>query len=243
MRKLCGIYNVRGVFSWRTNALRAGRGNYNPRPVPIFPMRSLSHPSTFRRGAFTLVELMVVVVIVALLLAGTWQLYSVYRERGEFGACQKKIANFGKALQAYVSDKGQWPQEDVLSKDGKKPDEDVLWDWWFKELKGTKGASGGLSEDDWFCPSDIALRKKEEKMDEEQGKSETGFKPAIQNPSYIPMKFGPGPYAPLDVANFPWAIERFGHRQGMNKVMPNGTVQVEFNFKALKKGEMDPSRK
>jgi hypothetical protein len=159
----------------------------------------------------------------------------VYVQRGEFAACTGRIANFGKALQAYVSDNGQWPQEDVLNQDGKQPDEDVLWDWWFKQLKGTKGNSGGLSEDDWFCPSDLAMRKKEEKMDEEQGKSESGFKPAIKTPSYIPMKFGPGPYAPFDVPNFPWAIERFGHPQGMHKVMPNGTVQVEFNFKTLKR--------
>jgi len=189
------------------------------RPAKLF--------SPFRR-AFSLLEILIVVVIVALLCIMAYRGYSVYVEKGRFAACSIKIANFGKALQGYVTEHNGWPQEDVLNDaDGKPPKEDVLWDWWFHQLKDQ-----GLSEDDWYCPSDIEARKKEAKMEEEQGKG-SDSKYAIKTPSYIPMKFGPGPYAPFDVAKFPWAIERFGHPDGMHKVMPNGTVEVEFNFKSI----------
>jgi type II secretory pathway pseudopilin PulG len=193
-------------------------------------MRPASIKPPFRR-AWSLVEMMIVLVIVILLCLMAYRGYSVYVKRGEAGACVQRIANFGKGLQAYLSEHGQWPQEDVLKKggDGKPPEEDVLWDWWFKQLKDQ-----GISEDDWYCPSDLSARKEEEKRDQEENKNETGFKPAIKDPSYIPSKFDPGPYAPLEDANFPWAIERTGHYDGMRKVMPNGTVQIEFNFKAIK---------
>lgn len=199
-------------------------------------MRTAPRPSAIRR-AFTLLEILIVVVIVSLLCLMAYRGYSVYIQRGEFAACKIKIANVGTALRGYLTDNKTWPQDSVLSADGKKPDEDVLFDWWFQILK-----PHGLSEDDWYCPSDMANRKKEEKMDEEENKSETGFKPAIKTPSYIPMKFEPGPFAPYDVPNFPWVIERFGHPQGMHKLMPNGSVQVEFNFKALKKGEVKSAK-
>lgn len=190
------------------------------------PMRSLLSSFPRRRG-FTLLELSIVVTIVVLLCLMAFRAYSIYVKKGESGACVQKIANFGKALQGYVTDNNQWPQEDVLvGPNGGTPDEDELWDWWFKQLK-----PHGLSEDDWYCPADLAMRKKEREVDEKEGKSDS--KHAIKNPSYIPAKFGPGPYAPYEVPNHPWAIEARGHYDGMNKVMPNGTVQKELNFKAM----------
>ena len=196
-------------------------------------------PNLFHRSrrAWTLLEIMIVVVIIALLCLGAWRAYSIYRDRGEFAACKIRIANFGKGLQSYILDQGQWPQEDVLQQDGKAPDEDQLWDWWYKQLK-----PHGIGPDDWYCPTDIAIRDKERKMEEEKGDSSRS-KYENRNPSYIPAKFGQGPAAPYEVANHPWAIERTGHRQGMNKVMPNGSVQTEFNFKSLPKNARGEGQK
>lgn len=182
------------------------------------------------RRAFTLVELMVTITIVALLTVMAFEGYSIWVRKAESVACVKKIANFGKGLQGHVTEFNQWPQEETMpGYNAGSPDEDRLWDWWYQTLK-----KQGIGVDDWYCPSDIALRKQEEEVDEKEGKTEGGFRGAIRNPSYIPAKFGPGPYAPYEVPNHPWAIESRGHYDGTNKVMPNGTVQKEMNFKAVR---------
>jgi len=192
-------------------------------------MRPSPHPAP-RRRAFTLVELMVTVTIVALLTIMAYQGYSIWVRRAESVACVKKIAAFGKGLEAHLADKGQWPQEETMpGYNAGAPDEDRLWDWWYHQLNPY-----GISVDDWYCPSDIALRKREQEADEKEGKNEGGFQPAIRNPSYIPAKFEPGPYAPREVSNHPWAFESRGHLDGTNKLMPNGTVQKEMNFKAVR---------
>lgn len=191
-------------------------------------MRPHFPPTLLRRG-FTLLELMIVITIVALLALMAFEGYGYFVRKGEDAACIQKMGNFGKGLQAYVTEHGQWFQEDaVASNNGKPPDDDKLWDAWFKALKNC-----GVSENDWYCPSDLALRKKEKTSDDADKKDDSGFIPAIKNPSYIPAKFGPGPYAPYESPGQPWAIESFGHPDGMNKVMPNGTVQKEMNFKAI----------
>jgi len=139
------------------------------------------------------------------------------------------MKNFGSALQSYVTENQGWPDEDALSDaTGKPPDEDVLWDWWYEKM-----LKYGITHDDWFCPTDLRLKNLEKKADEAEGKNDE-FKGKLKNPSYIPAKFGSGFYAPFESPNQPWLIERVGHDDGMNKLMPNGTVQKEFNFKALK---------
>lgn len=184
---------------------------------------------TLRRRGFSLLELMIVIAIVAVLSLLAWKGYGRYVNRAESVACTKKMINMGVALANYVADKQEWPQEDVLNdKDGNPPEEDKLWEWWFNEMKDY-----GMGKDDWFCPADLRVKKKEREMDEAEGKDEPG-KGALKDPTYIPGKFGPGLYAPYNSANQPWAIERWSHDDGMNKLMPNGTIQKEFNFKALK---------
>jgi hypothetical protein len=146
------------------------------------------------------------------------------------------MRNFGVALANYLSDKGTWPQEDVLNDpEGRPPPEDKLWDWWYKELKPDgKGGGYGITHDDWFCPTDLRLKRLEKKADEANGDNESGIKSELENPSYIPAKFDYGPYKPLETKQ-PWMIERVGHEsEGMNKVMPDGTIQKEFNFKAIR---------
>jgi prepilin-type N-terminal cleavage/methylation domain-containing protein len=193
-------------------------------------MKSLSNSPRRRTGGFSLVELMIVVAIVAVLTLLTWQGYGVYVRKGEAAACVGKMVNFGAALQTYVSEKQTWPHEDVLNDaSGRPPDENVLWDWWYTQMK-----EYGIDHDDWFCPTDLRLREKEKKVDEAEGKNDTGFQGKLKNPSYIPGKFDFGFYAPFENPNQPWLVERIGHEDFMNKLMPDGTVQKELNFKAVR---------
>ena len=102
-------------------------------------------------------------------------------------------------------------------------------DWWYKIMKDY-----GMDHDDWYCPTDLRFRAKEKNPDKAAEKDESESKGELESPSYIPAKFSHGFYAPFENPNQPWAVERGGHDEGMHKLLPNGTVQTEFNFKAVR---------
>lgn len=106
----------------------------------------------------------------------------------------------------------------------KAPNQDALWDEWAKLL-----AKQGLEPNDWYCPSDLAKRKKEKKQDDEAGAGRI-----LNDPSYQPAQFGPGPYEPYETSGQPWVIETYGHYDGSNMVMPDGSTRKEYNFKAVR---------
>ena len=194
------------------------------RPYPVM-IPAILPPPRLRRG-FTLLELLLVLALVAVLMLLAFQGYGMYIKKGEEAACKIKLINWGVALSSYIVDKGTWPNEEVLyDANGKAPDENTLWDWWYKEMKTV-----GISHDDWYCPTDLRKRAQEKKADEESGEQDTAV---LKNPSYIPGKFGFGPYKAFEYPNQPWVIERAGHDEGINKLMPDGTIQKEYNFKPL----------
>jgi prepilin-type N-terminal cleavage/methylation domain-containing protein len=188
--------------------------------------------AVLRRRAFTLIEIMLVMALVSALSLLTWKAYGRYVAKAESVACTKKMVNFGAALTNYVTEKQTWPQEDVLNgPNNEPPDADVLWDWWYKQMK-----EYGIGHDDWFCPTDLKLREREKKADEAEGADGDAFKGELKDPSYIPAKFDHGFYKPFESPSQPWLVERVGHPDGMNKLLPDGRVQKEFQFKALKGG-------
>ncbi|HWB01860.1 MAG TPA: prepilin-type N-terminal cleavage/methylation domain-containing protein [Verrucomicrobiales bacterium] len=194
-------------------------------------MRSLSFSLPRRRG-FTLLELMLVIALVAVLVLMTWNGYAVYVKKADSVACMTKLRNLGVGLANYVSDKQTWPQEDVLNDaQGKPPGADKLWDWWYQQMK-----EYGIGKEDWFCPAELRKRPMSEKDKEaEEDEDESGFKPAIKEPTYIPMKFAYGEHKPFEYM-MPWVTERADwHGTGMNKLMWDGTIQKEFSFDAIKK--------
>ncbi len=185
------------------------------------------HSSRRLRRAFTMIELMLVLLLVAVLMMMAFQGYGMYVKKAEEVACKGKLVNWGIALNTYITDNGTWPNEEVLyDADGKPPEEDALWDWWYKEMK-----KYGISHGDWFCPTDLRKRGQEKKGEEESDEKPSTSE--LQNPTYIPAKFSFGPYKPFEFPNQPWVIERAGHDEGMNKLMPDRTVQKEYNFKAI----------
>ena len=83
-------------------------------------MQSVYSPFPRTRG-YTLIELMLVLALVAALAMMAWLGYLKYMHKGESVACTKKMVNMGVALAHYVSDKQEWPQEDVLNDADGKP--------------------------------------------------------------------------------------------------------------------------
>jgi prepilin-type N-terminal cleavage/methylation domain-containing protein len=191
------------------------------------PLVSFSQLSRSRRG-FTLLELMLVIALIAVLVMMSWRGYGVYVKKADSVACTVKMRNMGVALQSYLVDKQTWPQEDVLNDaNGNPPPADKLWDWWYKELK-----QFGVYRDDWYCPAEMRKKPKDSKSDDEE--DATGFKPEIKDPSYITAKFSYGTVSAT--AHFqPWITESADwHGTGMNKLMPDLSIQKEFSFEAIK---------
>ena len=61
-----------------------------------------------RRG-FTIVELLIVIVVIAILAAITIVAYTGIQERAKFSAMRSDIANINKAIQLYYADNGSYP--------------------------------------------------------------------------------------------------------------------------------------
>jgi hypothetical protein len=178
---------------------------------------------------------MLVIALIAVLVMMSWRGYGVYVKKADSVACATKMRNFGVALKNHMIDRQTWPQEDVLADaNGNPPPQNRLWDWWCKEMK-----QFGVSRDDWYCPSELRKNPNKTKMeDEDDGESEAGFKPEIKDPSYIPSKFGFGTVKPYQ-SNQPWVIESADwHGTGMNKLMPDLSIQKEFSFEAIKQMRM-----
>jgi prepilin-type N-terminal cleavage/methylation domain-containing protein len=200
--------------------------------APLSPSR--------RRPGFTLLELMLSIALVAALTLMAWRGYGIYVQRADSAACIGKMRNFHAALLNYVTEKQTWPDESILEKDGRKPTENQLWDWWYTTMKDY-----GVGEEDWYCPADLRKRAKNPKDAKpgEDDADELGFKPTLKDQSYIPAKFSYGPTKPYEY-NQPWLTERqdFHNGEGMNKVMFNGSVRKEFSLENLKKMRQSSSK-
>ncbi len=186
-----------------------------------------------RRSAFTLLELMLTIALVAALALMAWRGWGIYVQRADAAACVMKMKGFHTALAGYVSEHQTWPDESVLEVGGKKPTENQLWEWWYKEMK-----TYGMGEEEWYCPADLRTRARNMKDAKpgEDDADETGTKPVLKEPSYIPSKFSYGPVKPFEY-NQPWVTERqdFHGGEGMNKVMFDGSVTKSFSLDAIKK--------
>jgi general secretion pathway protein G len=81
-------------------------------------MKLPSHPSSVRplRSAFTLIELLLVIAILAVLAAIVVPKFSGRTEDARKAAAQTQISNFGTALDAFEVDNGRYPKrlQDLL---------------------------------------------------------------------------------------------------------------------------------
>lgn len=196
-------------------------------------MNIVSRFPTRRRRGFTLLELMLTIALVAALVLMAWRGYGIYVQRADAATCVVKMRTFHAALANYVSSNQTWPDETVLERDGRKPTENQLWDWWYTTMKPY-----GVDEEAWYCPGDLRKRARNQKDAKpgEDDADEFGFKPTLKDQSYIPAKFSYGPVKPYEY-NQPWLTERqdFHGGEGMNKVGFDGKVTKTFNLESLRK--------
>src|SRR4051794_18756912 len=96
-----------------------------------------------RRRAFTLVELLVVVGIIALLLGLLLPAMSGARAQARMLRCMTNLRSLGQGMAAYVGEFSQYPLGDTSPADGGN----ALWPVALYERLGGIGAA-----DIWLCP-------------------------------------------------------------------------------------------
>lgn len=174
----------------------------NLRPNHRSRSRSSTRP---RRAAFTLVELLAVIGIIAVLASVAFTLSLAVRKKAERVQCGENLKTLHTALSTYLYDNKRWPQ--VAGGD----DEEEYWQRWAAVLEPYK-----LPDKVWMCPTHKRVTKDE----------------LLQYSSYHPMPFdGISIHTPHKWKNMPWVMEiGDNHGDGALMVMPDGSIQTaEYN--------------
>ncbi len=162
-------------------------------------------------SAFTLVEVVIVAGLIAVLATIASFSYPPLIAKAENAQCLTNMKALHTALNAYMQDKGQWPQEPAdLWENGKN---EALEDWWIAALEPY-----GAPVETWRCPTIFRALQKNDPH---------------QRPKthYMPSKFGPEQMAPFRWATQPWLIEIGNmHGRGGNICFPDGSIRQMDDF-------------
>lgn len=151
--------------------------------------------------AFTLIELLLAIVIIAILVSIAIPSYKAYRRKAEKAVCLSQMRVIHTGLDNHIQDKNSWPQipDDIFY-----GDETEFWKWWALTLEPY-----GVGETVWLCPSDKVRRESEDEY----------------NGSYMPAKFDAHHFTPYRWAGQPWLVERGDlHKKGAHIMMPDGSI-------------------
>jgi len=159
------------------------------------------------QSGFTLIEVFMVMVIVAMILTLGFPLYSQFKAKAQSAVCIGNLRLLHTGFSNYIQDHDMcWPQKP----DDAGAQEEDTWKWWYKTLKPYD-----VSKKTWVCPSD-----KENKTDITS--DDGGF-----IGSYIVTEFDEYPNTAYRW-NQPWLIERgtnHGQMEGPGMAMPDGSIQ------------------
>jgi prepilin-type N-terminal cleavage/methylation domain-containing protein len=175
----------------------------------------------FRRAprAFTLLELLTVVVILAVLAVLVYGTWDQIRMRAERANCTANLRSLHAALSSYVTDKGRWPQcpHPIAS-----PQYDQ---WWMDEL-----LKMSVAEKTWKCPTLVRVSGDfDGGLGERDPEAEKAGKPKHKQIHYMPTPFDDQPQTPRRWPTQPWLIEIGNlHGEGPLMVFPDGSV-VSFS--------------
>lgn len=183
---------------------KIARGNASVRLPFGRPFCHLQHKNFFSQQAFTLMELMAVMVIIAILSILIFEGAQQMREHTDGIICMGNLRSLHVALNIYVQDQKHWPQV-IDSKDT-----DAMAEWWINALKNY-----GMTNASWHCPSY-----------ERQYLADKNNPPDKPRIAYIPTHFDAKPSTPFLSPQMPWAIEVGDfHGKGNLILFPDGSVQ------------------
>jgi len=181
------------------------------------PHEQLSFPSP---RAFTLIELLLVMSIIALLLTITVPLFGVLRAKAGGAVCISNLRTLHTAFNVYMQDhNGVWPQYPTPEGFENEVDE---WRFWADTMK-----EYGVGRKHWICPTDgdTVQADKKKRHDDFIG-------------SYSVTPFDENPGSALKWKT-PWIIERggfHGGNDGPNMLMPDGTIQQGLPMPPIPEG-------
>jgi len=164
------------------------------------------------RQGYSLIEILMVIVIVALLATIAIPVYTALREKAGLAGCFGNMRNVGLGLNAYMQDNNMvWPQ---MPKEMIKSDDEQHSKWWADTLK-----SYGIAQKYWICPLDVST-------------TNSPIEGSTFTSSYALVLFDDKPNTAFRW-KMPWAVERpgvHGQNRGGNMLMPDGTIQEGYAF-------------
>ena len=170
-------------------------------------MRSSPCSSPSRVTAFTLLELVTAVFIVAILAVMAAPVLARFRERARVAACATNLKNLYVGANGYVQEHNGWPQIPVPN--APQGHDDLYVTAWQDALRPY-----GVTPRTWVCPTLHALR----------GGPDLS-RPENRCVDYLATPFDARPRRPFEHANMPWFVETTNaHGGGQLIIFGNGAV-------------------
>ena len=166
-----------------------------------------SHQKSHR--GFTLVEVLLVIVIIALLITISQPIYSYLRGKASQAVCMANLKLIGLGLNIYMQDHEMvWPQ---MPTEPFARDEDESA-WWEATLKPY-----GVDRKHWKCPTDQdSLKNSGKEANNDEFVS-----------SYLVTQFDEFPNTAFRWSEQPWVMEAgapHGTKNGTNLLMADGSI-------------------
>ena len=176
------------------------------------PHKNPSILAGFRRGrhAFTLLELTVSMLVVAILFLLTYPVVNQVQRRVEKTRCIANLRSLHVATNSYIQDHHQWPQIAVP-----QGDQSAVATAWIEALKPY-----GLGPVNWICPT---IQK--------NAGGPNYNDPQNVRVDYTAFPYGRSPQDPFRYSTQPWFIEGADvHGNGNLLVFPDGHTEELVDF-------------
>lgn len=157
------------------------------------------------RRAFTLLELLIVVGIVAILAALSIPVVSSFRSRAQRVQCMGNLRNLYLGAEQFLQQNGSWPQ---IPRTSATTSEEYAKAW-INAL-----APFGPTAKTWICPTIQGLLENPDYLNPENVRID-----------YMPMTFDDKPATPHEWPRQPWFVERGDvHGKGNLIIFTDGSI-------------------
>jgi type II secretory pathway pseudopilin PulG len=166
----------------------------------------MTHPSTSQR-AWTIIELMTVLVIIMILASLVLPAFSFVRDRSEKASCMNNLKNLAGSAHSHMRDHNRWPQFTIKSRSDMEDAAKV----WVDTLEPY-----GTTHKHWICPTvQRGLKAPDYTSDQDY------------RVDYWMTNFSPHPRAPYKTMTQPWFVEKQDvHGSGNLVIYPDGAIEA-----------------
>ena len=171
------------------------------KPNPLTEVPSLK-PS--EQEGFTLMELSVSIVVIALLCTMLIPLFASLQQKADYGNCTGNLRTLYASASSYIIDKGHWPQIGTT-----KIQTPAFADAWIHSLEPY-----GATRKAWICPAIQRVTKKPDYN-----------KPDKHRIDYLATPFDSHEYTPYRWRSQPWFVEKANvHGSGNLLIFSDSTI-------------------